>query len=419
MHLRSIAAALVALWVAAGCYETVCTCPDGDADACTDDAGTDATVPDEAADSAPDEADSDTAEPGDADAPDEAEADVPPPPRFSFAVIADSQFATTSCTSGVSERTAVPRVLVDLAPAFVLEAGDLMDRAAEAGAYDQFENCYAPFLPLMPFFPTMGNHDAGSGGILAYKTYLERRLETANAAAWSGDYAADFPTWYEDDPTVYSTDFGAPTHTDTVPSGVSFKTFYAFRHANAYFVSMEIGTRWWSNTPTDWLDRHLAAAQADPAIDHVFVFLHHPIYSTTMADSGTGECTGPVREHYDPIFHARDVTMVFSGHAHVYDRFWVPDDGHRTADAPPTTYPHDGNGVHYIVTGGAGGPLPTCSPMPAATGVVGWEYSQARGCGYHVTLVEVDGPRLTVRVIGVEGGSTDYTTSEWDRFTIE
>jgi hypothetical protein len=418
MRVRLLAATCCVLWLATACSGEDGGGPDADDDATDEADGS-------AHDGAPDARDAD----GDAAADDgaplddaadvEAEADAPPVPRFSFVVIADSQFATESCTSGVSERTAIPEVIRELSPHFVLEAGDLMDHGYDAGAYDQFESCNAAFIHAVPFFPTMGNHDAGSGGILDYKAYLERRLFADNAAAWPGDYASDFTQWYEDDPNTYSTDFGAPTHRDIVPSGVSFETFYAFRYRNAYFVSLEVGTRYWSNTPTTWLDQHLAEAQADPTIEHVFVFLHHPIYSTTMLDDSSGECTGPVREAYAPYFHDRDVTMVFSGHAHVYDRFFVPDDGRRTADAPPSTYPHDGNGVHYIVTGGAGGPLPTCSPMPSADGVVGWDYSQARFCGYHVTHVDVDGPRLVVRVLGVDGSAADHTTTEWETFTIE
>jgi hypothetical protein len=126
-----------------------------------------------------------------------------------------------------------------------------------------------------------------------------------------------------------------------------------------------------------------------------------------------------VREAYEPLFREFDVTMVFSGHAHVYDRFWVPDDGHATAGSPPSTYDRDADAVHYVVTGGGGGPLPGCSPMPSADGVAGWDYSQARGCGYHVTRVQVEGPRIVVSIVGVSGGSGDYATSVWDTFTIE
>ena len=43
---------------------------------------------------------------------------------------------------------------------------------------------------------------------------------------------------------------------------------------------------------------------------------------------------------------------------------YVPDDGSPTNQSPPDTYPHDGNGAHYIVTGGGGGPLPGTAVHP-------------------------------------------------------
>lgn len=420
--LRSFAVlALCATGALTSCTEWVCDCPPDAETTSADDAAAGDGTSDAPAETDPDaaaDADAGPDAPVDGSGDEPGEVGPPPPPPFSFVVFGDNQFATESCTSGVSERLAIPEVIRELAPEFVLHVGDLMDHGYDAGAYDAFVGCYAGMLGELPLFPTLGNHDAGSGGVWNYKAYLEGQLFTRNATVWPGDYATDFTIAYEDDPNEYSTDFDAPTHRDIVPSGVSFETFYAFRFRNAYFVSMELGTRYWSNTPKTWLDRHLAAAQADPTIDHTFVILHHPIYSTTMADTATGECTGPVRDHYAAYFHDRDARMVFSGHAHVYDRFWVPDDGHRTADAPPSAYPAGADAVHYVVTGGGGGPLPGCSPLGGADGVVGWQYSQARGCGYHVTLVEVDGERLTVRVIGVVGTAADHTTAEWDRFTI-
>ncbi|MBW2526873.1 MAG: metallophosphoesterase [Deltaproteobacteria bacterium] len=346
--------------------------------------------------------------------------DAPPPVAYSFAVFGDNQFATTSCTSGVPERLAVPEAVRVLAPTFLLHTGDLMDHGYEDGAYAQLVSCYSDMLAEVPFFPTPGNHDMGSGGISAYQTFLEEQLFTRNASVWSGDYDADVVIAYEDDPNDYSTDFSNPTHLDVVPSGVSFETFYAMRFENALFLSFEQGTRWWSNTPKSWLETHLSAAQSDPSVEHVFVMMHHPLYSCHMAESASGECLLPVRTAYETLFRDYDVTIAFAGHTHLYDRFYVPDDGTPTRqDPPPSSYPHDGQGVHYLVTGGAG-PLPSgCSPPPAPRQELSYDYLQTRRCGHHVTEVEVLGGKLTVRIIGVDGSASDYTTEQWDEFTIE
>lgn len=344
---------------------------------------------------------------------------VAPAPEFSFLVFGDSQFATTSCTSGVPERLALPAEMLQQAPTLLLHTGDLMDHGYEDGAYAQFVSCYADLLAATPLFPTPGNHDMGSGAIWDYKTYLEQQLRIDNAAVWDGDYESDVTIWYEDDPTDYSTDFNNPTHQDVVPSGVSFKTFYAMRYANMKVISFEQGTRWWTNTPKTWLESHLQSARADPSIEHLFVVMHHPMYSTKMEELDSGECIQQVRNHYESYFRDYDVTMVFAGHTHIYDRFYVPDDGTPTqTDTPPAVYPHDGQAVHYLVTGGAG-PIPSCSPPPTVLQQYSYDYAQTQRCGHHFVRVDVHGASLRVRAIEVEGSASDYTTSPWEEFRIE
>lgn len=340
-----------------------------------------------------------------------------PPEPWSFVVFADNQFATESCTSGVDERLAVPEVVRDLAPDLVLHAGDLMDHAYDDGAYEQFRSCYADMLAELPFFPTPGNHDMGYDGIANYEAFLEDQLFNWNPARWPGD---PLVVAWEDDPNSYSEDFDDPSGTDNVPSGVSFETFYAFKVNNAYVVSFEQGTRWWSNTPREWLESHLQAARSDPSVDHIIVIMHHPMYSTTMADDSDSECIGPVRGYYEEIFQAWGVTLVFAGHAHVYEHFYVPDDGTPTrADPAPSAYPGSQDAVHYVVTGGGGGPLPSCDPMSSPLQETSYPFLQDRGCGYHVQHVQVEGRKITVRVVGVEGDESSQTTSVWDEYVIE
>lgn len=350
------------------------------------------------------------------DAPADAPIDAPPPVAFSFVAFADNQFATTSCTSGVSERLAIPKAIVQLKPTFVVEAGDLCDHGYEDGSYAKLLSCYDDMVAALPYFPSPGNHDMSSSGLNNFKPFLEAQLNTRNAKAYGAGYTDDFKIVYGDDTNTYSKDPSNPGSTADVPSGFSWKTFYAFKYANSYFLSFEQGTRYWTNTPKSWVEKHLKAARADPAIDHVFVVMHHPMYSSTMDESSSGECILPVRKQYEALFRQYDVTIAFSGHAHVYDRFYVPDDDHATRQAT-SPYPHDGKAVHYIVTGGGGGPLP--STMPAEKQEKSYDFGQARGRGYHVTHVKVTGKKLEVEVVGVEGSETSFQTSTMDSFRIE
>ena len=361
--------------------------------------------------------------PGDLTAPGKDTARPPPAVNFSFAVFGDNQFSTSSCTSGVAERLAVPAAIVSVSPTFVLHTGDLMDHGYDSGAYAKFASCYQEMLVKHPFFPTMGNHDAGYIGIKNYKKFLEGRLSSGNAKAWGGGYKQAISVFYNDDKTPYSQSFSTPSHKPDLPSGVTFKTFYAYRHKNAYFLSFEQGTRWWANTPRSWVEKHLKKARNDKGIQHIFVYMHHPMYSTTMLESppdpkkpGSGECIQPVRKLYEALFRKYDVTAVFAGHAHLYDHFYVPDDAHKTRkDPPPKTYPHDGKAVHYIVTGGGGGGLNKCGWKKQYS----YSYFQKRACVHHLTRVQVSGKKLTFSIVKVKGSASSYTTSVVDTFVVQ
>jgi len=355
----------------------------------------------------------------DADPDIDADPDEPDPVVFGFAVVGDNQFATVNCTSGISERRAVPAFIPELDVDFVLHTGDLMDHGYEDGAYEHYEDCWSATLSALPFFPTVGNHDCGRGAINDYKVYLERQLFVTNPAVFGSTYETDFTIWYEDDPNEYSRDFDAPSDRSIVPSGVSWETFYAFRFGNSYFISFEQGTRWWANTPRPWIEDHLERASSDPTIEHIFVYMHHPLYSSTMAETSDSECVGPVRRLWEQYFQDYDVTMVFSGHAHLYDHHFVPDDGSPTRDREGSTYPNDGSAVQYIVTGGAGGSLNPCSPIDRGHVGESWSFYQDRVCDYHVTEVRIEDHRVTVRIHTVDGDHDAYTTDIYDEWVLE
>lgn len=346
---------------------------------------------------------------------------------FHFVVFGDNQQAQNSVTSGVQERYALPRVIRDRQPAFVAAVGDLMDRAEKPGAYGKFAEYNEPFLSEIPFFPTLGNHDAL--GVLAYRDYLARQLTEVNPKVYGPEaYARDFQIFREyTTPTAASfKDSDVAQYRKNVPSGVNYRTNYAFRYRNCCFISMEVGTRWWSNTPYEWLENELKRAHALPGVEHIFVILHHPIYSAAMcdnppdpADPGKGECMMPVRQAYEPLFKKYGVTMVFAGHVHNYEHFWVPADGSATRpatdDAPRRSSYPAGGGIHYIVTGGGGGPL---GAVGTRSGETSWQYRQAAMTGYHILDITVDGGTLKVDRVTLSGGLDDYKGTVSDSFTI-
>ena len=328
---------------------------------------------------------------------------------FSFVVLGDNQCAINSATSGVPQRQALPLIVRDLKPAFVLHVGDIMDHGWEPTAYPKFREYYAAMLDSAPFFPTLGNHDAARDGWSNYLTFLREQLRTVNPRV-APAFAQECTVFLEDDPTVYPSKPGDPNgaanRTD-IPSGFTKKTYYAFRYRNVYVLSLEQGTRWWTNTPRPWLERNLKQARADRTVDHIVVIMHHPMYSSTMLENppdparpGSGECTGPVRAYYEPLFRQYGVRLVFSGHAHVYDRFAVPNGDSQ---------------IHYIVTGGAGGPLGKPNWRKDTPGAA---FTQARTADYHVVRVEVDGPGLELSCILVQGDATQPRSKQFERVRL-
>ena len=100
----------------------------------------------------------------------------------------------------------------------------------------------------------------------------------------------------------------------------------------------------------------------------------------------------------------------------VPERMAVPDDNHSTrTDTPAAKLPGGGSGIDYIVTGGAGGSLNKGHYRRRGPSEA---FSQNRTCAYHVTLVQVDGPRLTVNVHLVSGTGEKPTSSLFESFTV-
>ncbi|WP_176014928.1 metallophosphoesterase [Victivallis sp. Marseille-Q1083] len=343
---------------------------------------------------------------------------------FRFVVVGDNQQAISDPLEGVPERGALPAAMAALKPDFALHTGDLMYLGFAPDSYRKFVEYYRPLLATVPFFPTMGNHDAV--GSLQYKRFLEEQLFTRNPAVFGSGYAEKFQVAYETDPTEYPSspkDPAAAECRDRVPSGFSCRTFYSFRYENALFLSFEQGYRDWTNTPLRWVEETLQAARADASIDAIFVYLHHPLYATAMAENPPdpnkperGQCLKPVRDAYEALFRKYGVTMVFSGHIHQYEHLWVPDDRRFTrAEAPERRYAA-GDGIHYLITGGGGGTLCRAGERPNEPS---YRYRQAALREYHFLLVTVDESAITVKAFQVRGSARKYRIYRRDKFVIE
>jgi hypothetical protein len=220
-----------------------------------------------------------------------------------------------------------------------------------------------------PWMPALGNHEtefgvcnhagvAGDapGGISAqgaagnywngpygYGHYLSRFLLPDNGVTnWDGNHLrGNFYSFqvgtvkfisldaddviYQDGGSAYlnSTPSAAPEATSSGAQIVNGTVTYNYGYTgdlsivaagNAAVPDRSHGT---PNLQTPWLERTLAEARRDPAVDMIVVFMHQCAMSTSVP--GNGSDLG-IRRAWLPLFDRYEVDLVLSGHEHDYER---------------------------------------------------------------------------------------------------
>lgn len=181
-------------------------------------------------------------------------------------------------------------------PDMVLESGDI----APLGQYSEYLAEFAPVTQELtattPFMAAPGNHD------------LLGPLEAG--------YARVFPM---------------PRERQSDP----WRPYYAFTCGNALFLGLDSNS-YFDEDQIAFLRAQLQAARAQPAVQHVLVWFHHPPYSPGDHGDNQGVVDLWTRYFQDP---RNKISAVFSGHDHIYARM------------------SDGSATPYIVSGGAGADL--------------------------------------------------------------
>ena len=177
---------------------------------------------------------------------------------------------------------------------------------------------------------------------------------------------------YHDDAATYLDDFYFPSNN---PAGT--ERYYSFEYGAVHAVAVDSNLPLTPGTPQyEWLAADLAGPAAQAAQWRI-VYFHHPPWC--QAWSGwAGDLD--VRRYLVPLFEAEGVDLVLNGHTHAYER------GTR-------------NGVTYLVTGGGGGSLDDYGRDVAHIDVT--------VLAHHYTLLDVEGPVLTVRAVTPSGVEID------------
>jgi predicted phosphodiesterase len=135
---------------------------------------------------------------------------------------------------------------------------------------------------------------------------------------------------------------------------------YSFDYGLGHFVGVDSHSGMMFPKELEWLEADLAATEQPLKV----IFLHHPPFDP----DGTTHIMQLGNDEFMALMEKHDVAYVFAGHIHAY--------------AEETR-----NGVHYIITGGAGAPLYAA------------EHPQAF---YHYVRVTVNGTDVSTEVVKVE-----------------
>ena len=198
----------------------------------------------------------------------------------------------------------------------VINTGDMVSDGEVEDQWDVFFGIEADLFHSRPFYPAVGNHEEHDGAI----PIVERLFHTPAVTSGSGQMS------------YYSFDYG----------NVHFVVIDDFVHVLPWYLCALLGKLYDNCFTADqeaWIKADLAAAAADPEVEHVFIVVHEGPYSSKEHRTGSAAMRALL-----PTFATSKVRIIFSGHDHIYE------------------HGISGNGLHYVVTGGGGAPLYDSTP---------------------------------------------------------
>lgn len=169
-------------------------------------------------------------------------------------------------------------------PEITFHTGDLVENGESKSDWEIFNKITWDLRKVSLFYPCLGNHEGES--------------------------------------QLYFDNFDLPGN----------ERWYYVDYFNIRFIILDTNIDF---SPSSEQYRWLVETLRDSPYKDIIAIFHHPPYSESNIDIGMASM---IRKVLVPLFEQYGVDIVFSGHHHNYQRFYV-------------------NGIYYIVTGGGGGPL--------------------------------------------------------------
>jgi len=194
-----------------------------------------------------------------------------------------------------------------------------------------FFDIYPEVIASTPTWPTIGNHEMGSSPLdICLLMKIPGCDKGPVVMPLGGTSQSSDPTSYDSDgdgPDVgglpYLNIFSLPSRGEAGGVASGTEQYYAFDRGNVHVVSLD--SQLSNRDPAqraamrDWLIDDLS----HNAMDWTIVIFHHPPYSKgENHDSDREQQEIDMREMFAPVFEDYGVDVVFSGHAHSYERSW-------------------------------------------------------------------------------------------------
>jgi len=180
---------------------------------------------------------------------------------------------------------------------------------------------------------------------------------------------------------------------------------FSFGYGNVFVIALDSNIAGddkqyeWAKGQLEGLDRN--------RYRQVFVYCHHPVISSGPHGGPKVESqTAILRQRYMPMFRKHHVRIIFAGHDHTFEH-WVERYEDETGKYR----------LDHVITGGGGAPLYAYAGDPDTRDYIKAgeaekvtldriakpAYEPGEGA-YHYVLVQVDGDRISLEVIGVDWG---------------